>query len=84
MVVERRGSRLASAKPLSGYVLCARFRTPAMTRPATGSETGVGKAPRHEIAGEWAPSVPPALWGGDAGTNEKPDACCHEARLRKV
>ena len=24
-----------------------------MTRPATRSETGVGKAPRHEIAGEW-------------------------------
>jgi NADH dehydrogenase FAD-containing subunit len=26
-------------------------RTPAMTRPATSSEAGVGKAPRHEIAG---------------------------------
>src|SRR5262252_1028253 len=24
-----------------------------MTRPATRSETDVGKAPRHEIAGEW-------------------------------
>src|SRR5215470_15651759 len=34
------------------FRLCAGFRTPAMTRPATRSETGVGKAPRHEIAGE--------------------------------
>jgi hypothetical protein len=24
-----------------------------MTRPATRSEIGVGKAPRHEIAREW-------------------------------
>src|SRR6516162_3943685 len=31
---------------------CAGFRTPAMTSPATRSETGVRKAPRHEIAGE--------------------------------
>jgi DNA-binding CsgD family transcriptional regulator len=33
---------------------CAGFRTPAITRPATRSETGVGKAPRHEIAGEFS------------------------------
>jgi hypothetical protein len=32
---------------------CAGFRTAAMTWPATGWETGVGKAPRHEIAGDW-------------------------------
>ena len=32
---------------------CAGFRTAAMTRSATGWETGVGKAPRHEIAGDW-------------------------------
>jgi hypothetical protein len=30
---------------------CAGFRTPAMTSRATRSEAGVGKAPRHEIAG---------------------------------
>src|SRR6516165_2724309 len=29
---------------------CAGFRTPAMMRPATSSEAGVRKAPRHEIA----------------------------------
>jgi hypothetical protein len=34
-----------------------------MTRPATRSETGVGKAPRHEIAGIGAPSVPRGLYG---------------------
>ena len=62
---------------------CAGFRTPAMTRPATGSETGVGKAPRHEIAGEWAPSVPRGLWGfsrgvrlGKVGSNcPRPSRC---------
>src|SRR5215472_11841237 len=46
---------------------CAGFRTPAMTRLATRSETGVGKAPRHEIAGKWAPSAPWALWGFSRG-----------------
>src|SRR6516225_10189985 len=49
------------------YRCCAGFRTPAMRRSATRSETGVGKAPRHEIAGEWAPSVPRALWGFSRG-----------------
>jgi len=34
-----------------------------MTMRATRSETSVGKAPRHEIAGEWARSVPRVLWG---------------------
>jgi len=38
-----------------------------MTRLATRSETGVGKAPRHEIAGKWAPSAPWALWGFSRG-----------------
>ena len=30
---------------------CVGFRTPAITSPATSSVAGVGKAPRHEIAG---------------------------------
>ena len=54
-----------------------------MTRPATGSETGVGKAPRHEIAGESAPSVPRALWGfsrgvrlGEVGSERPPQSLC--------
>jgi hypothetical protein len=34
------------------FSVCAGFRTPAMMRPATSSKAGVGKASRHEIAGE--------------------------------
>jgi hypothetical protein len=29
--------------------------------------TGVQKAPRHEVAGSWAPTVQRALWGFIAG-----------------
>jgi len=29
--------------------------------------TGVQKAPRHEVAGGWAPAEPRALWGFNAG-----------------
>ena len=29
--------------------------------------TGVQKAPRHEVAGGWAPAEQRALWGFDAG-----------------
>ena len=28
---------------------------------------GVQKAPRHEVAGNWAPAVQRALWGFDGG-----------------
>ena len=49
------GHKLFIAKAGIGYVYgCAGFGTPAITTPATSSEAGVGKAPRHEIAGEWA------------------------------
>src|SRR5215472_8388290 len=45
------GALLAVAPGAPFCRSCAGFRTPAMRWPATGSETGVGKAPRHEIAG---------------------------------
>jgi len=49
------GHKLFIAKAGIGYVYgCAGFGTPAITTRATSSEAGVGKAPRHEIAGEWA------------------------------
>jgi hypothetical protein len=31
--------------------------------------TGVQKAPRHEVAGGWAPAGQRALWGFDAGAD---------------
>jgi hypothetical protein len=34
----------------------------ALTWPASK------KAPRHEVAGSWAPAVPRALWGSDMAT----------------
>src|SRR6516162_10915655 len=46
---------------------CAGFPTPAMTRSATRWETGVGKAPRHEIAVEWGTVGAAALWGFGRG-----------------
>ena len=36
--------------------------------------TGVPKAPRHEVAGSWAPAEQRALWGFNAGA-ELDDRC---------
>src|SRR6516164_11666338 len=43
---------------------CAGFWTPAITRVSARS-AGVQKAPRHEVAGSWAPAGQRALWGFD-------------------
>src|ERR1700730_2902885 len=46
---------------------CAGFWTPAITKDPRAQLAGVQKAPRHEVAGSWAPAVQRALWGFDGG-----------------
>jgi len=44
-----------------------RFSDAGMTRLSSAPTAGVRKAPRHEIAGGWAPAVLRALWGFSCG-----------------
>src|ERR1700739_22744 len=54
--------------------------------------TGVQKAPRHEVAGSWAPAEQRALWGFNAGAeiDDKRDAarirpaCVQGGEVRRV
>ena len=52
---------------MSPCVLCAGFRTPAMTSSPRAEAAGVRKAPRQEIAVGSAPAVRLALWGFSGG-----------------
>src|SRR5450755_2694342 len=52
----------ASVSPL----LC-RFSAAGMTAYPRGKTAGGRKAPRHEVAGSWAPVVQRALWGFSRG-----------------
>jgi hypothetical protein len=45
-----------------------RFFDAGMTTLPRAVAAGVQKAPRHEVAGSWAPVVQLALWGFDGGT----------------
>src|SRR3984893_6595070 len=58
---------LLAAVHESGSVQCAGFWTPAITKDPRAQLAGVQKAPRHEVAGSWAPAVQRALWGFDGG-----------------
>ena len=63
---------------------CAGFRTPAVASPSRARAAGVGKAPRHEIAGEWAPSAPRALWGFGRGVRlDEVGSRCRPVALRR-
>jgi hypothetical protein len=42
---------------------CAGFWTPATMKDPRAQLAGVQKAPRHEVAGSWAPAMQGALWG---------------------
>jgi hypothetical protein len=53
--------------------LC-RFSVAGMTVYPRGKAAGVRKAPRHEVAGNWALVVQRALWGFDGGA-EFGDGC---------
>ena len=41
---------------------CAGFSDAGMTVLTTRAEAGVGEAPRHEVAGDWALTAQRALW----------------------
>src|SRR6202007_1834331 len=47
--------------------LCAGFWTPATMKDPRAQLAGVQKAPRHEVAGRWAPAKQRALRGFNAG-----------------
>jgi len=51
------------AKGRANVRFCAGFRTPECRDLPRARTAGVRKAPRHEIAGCWAPTVQRALWG---------------------
>ena len=58
----RRGDRIDAG--MSAYVLCAGFRTPAITGPSTRACSRRSKSAKDEIAaGGSAAAVPQALWG---------------------
>src|SRR6516164_4550554 len=48
---------------------CAGFWTPAITKEPHAQLAGVQKAPRHEVAGSWAPARQRALWRLYAGAD---------------
>src|SRR5215813_9438574 len=57
---------LAVAASREGQVLC--WFLDAGNKEAPHAQlTGVQKAPRHEVAGGWAPAGQRALWGFNAG-----------------
>src|SRR5215813_10168718 len=57
---------LAVAASREGQVLC--WFLDAGNKEAPHAQlTGVEKAPRHEVAGSWAPAGQRALWGFNAG-----------------
>jgi len=45
-----------------------------------GVAAGVQKAPRHEVAGSWAPAVLRGLWGFDGGAGF--EGGCNTDRMR--
>jgi hypothetical protein len=47
--------------------ICAGFWTPGCRDYPRALVAGVQKAPRHEVAGGWAPAGQRALWGFDGG-----------------
>ena len=64
----RRGDRIDRNFCCTAYVaLCAGFSDAGMTMLPCAVATGVREAPRHEIAGSGAPTVPRALWGFGRG-----------------
>ena len=46
----------ASAYPQADVAFCAGFRTPGSREPRHDEVAGGRKAPRHEVAGDWAPA----------------------------
>src|SRR5215475_10314359 len=48
---------------------CAGFWMPAITKEPRAQLAGVQKAPRHEVAGSWAPAKQRALWRFNAGAD---------------
>jgi len=54
--------------------LLCRFLDAGMTNLPRPVAAGVQKAPRHEVAGNWALAVQRALWGFDGGA-EFEDGC---------
>ena len=63
------GSISPVRRGLGGVRYCAGFWTPAASSLSARSAAGVQKAPRHEVAGSWAPAGQPALWGFDVGAD---------------
>ena len=59
---------------------CAGFWTPARRPLPRAVAAGVQKAPRHEVAGSWAPAVQRALWGFDGGAEL--EGGCDADRMR--
>src|SRR6516162_8766803 len=49
--------------------LMCRFLDAAIRGSRHAQLTGVQKAPRHEVAGSWAPAGQPALWGFDVSAD---------------
>ena len=60
-------------------ILC-RFLDAGMTTLPRAVAAGVQKAPRHEVAGSWAPVVQRALWGFDGGAGL--EGGCKTDRMR--
>src|SRR5215469_9035169 len=51
------------------FCSCAGFRMPGSREPPHDEVAGVRKAPRHEVAGSWAPARQRALWRFNAGAD---------------
>lgn len=62
-------------------LLLCRFLDADNNDTADAQLTGVQKAPRHEVAGSWAPVVQRALWGFDGGADL--DVGCDADRTRQ-
>ena len=60
-------------------VMC-RFLDAGMQDYPRAVAAGVQKAPRHEVAGGWAPAVQRALWGFDGGAEL--EGGCNADRMR--
>src|SRR6516225_3754998 len=56
---------------------------PAITRSRHAELTGVQKAPRHEVAGSWAPAGQRVLWGFDVSADVD-GGCVHKAPRHEV
>src|ERR1700758_3686824 len=48
---------------------CAGFRTPGSREPPHDEVAGGRKAPRHEVAGSWAPTGQRVLWRFNVGAD---------------